>query len=128
MLSEYTDDALAEAFAEDVDGECLYVSSRGGWFVRKFDDATGKRVWAPDDTLRVWVYIRDFLRRVVSGRQQNDGLARGLLSAERIQAVEFLARSDLTGDEESLAPGALAVLEVMLAELHRGRASGSDAT
>jgi hypothetical protein len=106
MLSEYTDDALAEAFAADADGECLYVSSRAGWFVRKFDDATGKRVWAPDDTLRVWVYIRDFLRRVGSERQQNDGLARGLLSAERIQAVEFLARIDLAGDEESLAPGA----------------------
>jgi hypothetical protein len=56
--------------------------------------------------MRVWWHLRAFLKRVAAERQSNDGLARGLLSAERIRDVEFLARQDLAGSEEDLEPGA----------------------
>jgi hypothetical protein len=102
MLSEYTDDALAEAFAADADGECLYVSSRGGWFVSKFDDAADKEVWVRDDTLRIWASIRYFLRRMAAAHP-NANLYQRLGSAETIKAVEFLARQDLAGSEADLA-------------------------
>jgi hypothetical protein len=96
--NELTDDALAEAFAADNDGSCLYVASREQWYNRN-NDVTGASYWAPDERLIVWGAIRSFLRQVaedpnVSGNR--------LGSAELVKAVEFLARSDLAGDETQL--------------------------
>jgi hypothetical protein len=124
MFYEFTEDAIAEGFALDVRGRCLYVASRGQWFLRQLD-ATGEPYWAPDSRLIVWAAIRDFLRRTAAEHPRDGGLSRRLGSAETVKAVEFLARSDLVGDEEDLAPGALAEhdrqLALMLAEFRKGR-------
>jgi hypothetical protein len=105
MLYEFSDDSLATAFADkESEGDYIYISTRGGWFVRDVD-ADGKTVWRHDYRLRVWIAIRGFLSRVAAGHP-NANLSQRLGSAETIKAVEFLARQDLASSEEDLAPGA----------------------
>jgi hypothetical protein len=131
MFYQFTEDALAGGFALDVSGRAMYVPSRGQWFTRELD-ATGEPYWAPDSRLIVWVAIRDFLRRTAAEHPRDGGLSRRLGSAETVKAVEFLARSDLAGEEDDLAPGALAEAEeqavLMLAEFRKGRQPSQVAT
>jgi hypothetical protein len=103
----------------------MYVPARGQWFLRS-QNSDGP-CWDLDDRFVIWLAIRDFLRRTAAAHPRDYALNARLGSASTVQAIEFLARQDLVGEEEDLEPGALAEhdrqLALMLAELRKGRAS-----
>ena len=127
----FTDDALSEDFASEVDDQLLYVPARNQWFTRQ-TDGDGAPFWAPDDRLRILRCIRQYLRRTAAAHSRDYALNRRLGSAETVKAIEFLARADLADDEEALEPGRLAKSEeagrLLLAEIRKGRAPAAPAS
>jgi hypothetical protein len=121
----FTEDALSEDFARETDGRVMYVPARGQWFLRR--EGSDGPYWEHDDRLVVWLAIRDYLRRTAAAHPRDFALSARLGSAATVQAVEFLARADLVGEEDDLEPGALAEhdrqLALMLAAIRKSRAA-----
>jgi putative DNA primase/helicase len=84
---EFTDDALALAFADAYAGELRYVAALGKWMV--WD---GRR-WLTDETLIARHKAREICRRLAS-RCNHKKTAKTIASAKTIAAVERLAQAD----------------------------------
>jgi putative DNA primase/helicase len=85
----FSDDAIADLFAQRLSPTLRHVAKWGRWF--EYD---GSR-WAQDDTLRAFDLSRAICREVASKVQENrTSLAKAIASAKTVAAVERLARSD----------------------------------
>lgn len=115
MTGEFSDDALAERFADRFCDDFLYIDDRG-WFCREADQ-DGNPAWAPGRKLSIIRAIRGFLRGLAEERPRGCGMRMRLGALATINAVEELARSDFAGVEADLEPGALARQEVEVREL-----------
>jgi putative DNA primase/helicase len=84
---EFSDEALALAFAERHANDLRYIAAWGKWMIW-----TGT-VWKPDDTLAAFSLVRAVCREqsAISGK---DAVSERLASAATVAAVERLARSD----------------------------------
>jgi putative DNA primase/helicase len=90
---QFSDDALALAFADRHVGQLLYVPAWSTWL--RWDGCR----WAKDDTLRVFDLVRELCRAQalvaeVEGGKAGKAIAKELTSASTIAAAERLARSD----------------------------------
>jgi len=85
----FSDDAIAELFAERFSPTLRYVAKWGRWF--EYD---GSR-WVEDDTLRAFDLSRTICREAASKvAEDRKSLAIAIASAKTVAAVERLARSD----------------------------------
>lgn len=84
---EFSDEALALAFAETYADQLRYVAAWNRWF-----RWTGQ-VWAQDDTLLAFDYARGICRDAATG-STNPSTATRLGSAKTVAAVANLARTD----------------------------------
>jgi putative DNA primase/helicase len=92
MPPEFSDDALALDFSAEHDGRLLYVAGWSEW--RRWDGAR----WARDETLAVYDLARAICRRAaeraLGGSEALGRVAMHVASAQKVSAVERLARSD----------------------------------
>jgi putative DNA primase/helicase len=84
----FSDDALAQRFADRHAAELRFVAAWGQWFR---DD--GKR-WRQDDTLHAFDLARRICRDASAECNGKEGVKVALASAKTVAAVERLARSD----------------------------------
>jgi hypothetical protein len=83
--ADTSEDSLARRFAATHAAHMRYVALWGKWLI--FDG----KVWAHDDTMRVFTLVRRVCRDVAV---DNPKIKKDLLSASTVAAVERLARSD----------------------------------
>ncbi|WP_372623052.1 phage/plasmid primase, P4 family [Falsiroseomonas sp.] len=92
MSPEFSDDALALEFSAEHDGRLVHVAEWGQW--RKWDGCR----WATDNTLTVFDLARAICRRAadraLGHSEEKARLAAIVASAQKVAAVERLARSD----------------------------------
>jgi putative DNA primase/helicase len=84
---EFSDDALADAFAERHQHDLRYVALWGRWL--RFD----AQCWRQDDTLSVFDQVRMICREATTNCTQ-DRVRMSVASAKTVAAVEKLARAD----------------------------------
>jgi putative DNA primase/helicase len=93
---EFSDDALALAFTAQHEGELLFVPEWGHWL--RWD---GTR-WARDTTLAVRELVR-LVCREHAANAVSEHVGRGIASAQRVLAVERMARTDRQHAREASA-------------------------
>lgn len=98
---DYSDDAVALAFSTRHAGQLLYVPEWGHWL--RWDGAR----WARDTTLAVFDLARAACREAAAGAERDgkgsEGWITGLASAQKVAAVERLARADRRHAREAAA-------------------------
>jgi putative DNA primase/helicase len=87
MPPEFADDALALAFTRKYGDHLRYVAAWGCWY-----EWTG-RVWARDETVRVFDLARNICRSVAASCAK-ENVAKQIASAKTVSAVEKFARAD----------------------------------
>jgi hypothetical protein len=126
ILIDWSEDALAEAFAERRYGQFLYHTERRRWYRRDYSE-TGEPQWRPDTTLEIESAIRAFLRETAEALAPRvSGIRMRLGSAAILLGVKRLVQSELAGDDDDLDPGALARQDAFLAAM-RAPAAASQA-
>jgi putative DNA primase/helicase len=94
-VTNNTEAALAEAFADHHKGYVMYVAAAKKWFVRiprrPHDNDDGPLFWEPDTKLQVLHLVQATCMNAAT-KSGDPTLARTLCSAATISAVERLAR------------------------------------
>ena len=85
----YSDDALAQRFADRHAGELRFVAAWGKWL----KSWNGSR-WSFDDTLHAFDLARAICRQAAIECDGRDSLKSAIASAKTVAAVERLARAD----------------------------------
>jgi hypothetical protein len=117
LLFDWSEDALAEAFAERQDGRFLFIASQRQWYRRSHSE-TGEPQWRPDEALEIECAIRAFLRETASALSPRlSGIRIRLGSAATMEGVKRLAESAFAGEVWELEPGELARQEAFGAAL-----------
>lgn len=83
---EYSDEALALAFADQHEGALCYVAAWGHWYIW-----TGTQ-WQRDDTMLAFSHARAVCRKAAAAC--NDQIRRQVASAKTVASVERLAKAD----------------------------------
>jgi hypothetical protein len=106
VLSDWSEDALAEAFAERQGSRFLYHTEQRRWYRRGYSE-TGEPQWQPDTTLEIESAIRGFLRETAEALAPRvSGIRMRLGSAGTLFGVKRLAQCEFAGDDDDLEMGA----------------------
>src|ERR1700678_3481047 len=84
----FSDDALAQRFADRHEGALRFIAAWGQWF------RYNGKVWRQDDTLHAFDLARRICREASAECNGKEGVKAALASAKTVAAVERLARSD----------------------------------
>jgi hypothetical protein len=117
LLLDWSEDALAQAFADHRYGQFLYHTEQRRWYRRGYSE-TGEPQWQLDTALEIESAIRAFLRETAEALAPRvSGIRMRLGSAATLLGVKRLVQSELAGDDDDLEPGALARQDAFFAAL-----------